>query len=189
MTLEISKESVNKAFEDSDKWRILNLAEREKRLLSNEGVELKIAEDNLLDWVINRVDSRRIILEKKAEILHDYYGDRLLAKDLFKDYLTYKRYTGGLGHVLSLGILGLNMYTKVMKNSYFLGKAGTLGSIAAIEYLSRSCTNKWLEQKIDRPWKIHLHRQSKGLGPTNVANNHHEEILTVPIKTIVTITS
>lgn len=185
MSLGISAESVFKAHKESDKYFVLNPAEKEFRIAKNDGMILKIPQDNTYDWFVNTFDHRRVILEKKAEILHDYYGDRLVAKDLFKEYIDYKKWTSGAANVLSLGIIGTNLYTRVMKNSIFLGKVGTIAGVIALQSIGRYISNNWLEKKIDRPWKIHTYRMSKGLGPTNVPSNKHEEILTVPYRTMV----
>ena len=37
-----------------------------------------------------------------------------------------------------------------------------------------------LEKKLETPWKIHLNRMGKGLGPTNVRWNKHEEYFKIP---------
>lgn len=177
MSLSISPESIKKAYEECDKNIHLNIALKEKNLFSNEGMLLKIPQDNVLDVIINSVDGRRIKLEKKAEILHDYYGDRLLAKDLFKDYLEQKLYKSGVANLLSVGLLAANAYTKVMKSSVFLGKFSSLAAIIAFQSIGRNLSNNWLEKKIDRPWKIHTYRQSNGLSATNVRGNKHKEIL------------
>jgi hypothetical protein len=116
-------------------------------------------------------------LEKKAEILHDFYGDRLIAKDLFKDYLEQKKYKSGFANLLSVGLVSANAYTKVMRSSIFMGKWGTFGSIVALQSIGRNLSNNWLEKKIERPWKIHTYRQSNGLNATNIRRNTHSEVL------------
>lgn len=187
MSLGLSHENLNKARVDSDKYVILQPAEEEFNILNNDGMTLKVVQDNVYDWAMNKIDSRRIVLEKKAEILHDYYGDRLIARDLFKDYLGQKRWTGGLANVLSLGLIGANMYSRVMKSSVFMGKVGTIGTILAIQAMGRYCSNNYLERRIEAPWKIHRNRMAQGLGPTNVISNHHREIENIPLKFLVRI--
>jgi hypothetical protein len=182
MSLGISTNNIHKAHKDLDNWAILPVAEREKNIAGSDGVTLNIIQETSFDWLINTIDGRRIKLEKQAEILHDYYGDRLLAKDLFKDYLSHKKWSGGIANILSFGLIGANLYTRVMKNSIFMGKVGTLASIIAIQAIGRNCSNNLLENHIKNPWNIHLNRMSKGLGPTNVPHNHHEEILTTPMR-------
>jgi hypothetical protein len=182
MSLQISSDSVNKAFYEAEKGYPIPLAKQEHNITNNDGMTIKIAQDNLYDKLINAFDHRRIVLEKKAEILHDYYGDRLLAKELFSDYTSYKRKTTGVANILSFGIVGVNMYTRVMANSVFLGKFGTIASILAIQATGRYFSNNWLEKKIDTPWKIHNYRMSKGLGPTNRKDNFHNEIIAVPYR-------
>lgn len=179
MSLSISQDSIKKAYEDAEKNYHLSVAEKEKNLFTKEGMQLRIPQDNTLDVLINSIDGRRIKLEKKAEILHDFYADRLLAKDLFKDYLEQKKYKSGVANLLSAGLLAANAYTRIMRNSVFMGKLGTIVTIAALQCVGRNLSNNWLEAKIDRPWKIHTFRQSKGLSATNVRSNMHREVLNI----------
>lgn len=144
----ISSQNIEKAFRDSDKFRFIEQAQREHNIHHNDGMTLKIAQDNILDWVINTVDGRRLKLEKQAEILHDYYGDRLLAREIFDRYLGYKQFTGGAANLLTLGLLGANMYSRVMKNSVFMGKVGTVASVLALQYAGRTLSNNYLEKQI-----------------------------------------
>ena len=182
MNIGISAQNITSARKDADKYHILGPADQEYNILNNDGMTIKIAQDNLYDWFVNKVDSKRVILEKKAEILHDYYGDRLLAKDIFKDYLAYKAFSVGAANLLTVGVIGANMYTRVMKNSVLMGKVGTLGSIIALQGIGRYYSNNWLEKKIQTPWRIHTSRMEKGLGPTNIPSNHHPEINNVPLR-------
>lgn len=177
MSLSISQDSIRKAYEEADRNIHLPVAEKEKNLFQKEGMQLRIAQDNTLDTIINSIDGRRIKLEKKAEILHDFYGDRLIAKDLFKDYLDQKKYKSGVANLLSAGLLAANAYTRIMRNSVFMGKLGTVAAIASVQCVGRNLSNNWLEDKIDRPWKIHTYRQSNGLAATNVRSNKHAEVL------------
>jgi len=181
MSLSISQESISKALKESDANIHLPPAVRENNLYKKDGMLLKITEDNFLDTIINSVDGRRIQLEKKAEILHDYYGDRLLAKDLFKDYLGQKFYKVGFANALTAGVIGANFYSKLFKSSYLMGKVGTLATIAAIQYVGRNLSNNWLENHIDRAWKIHTYRQSNGLTGTNLRRNKHLEVLNITV--------
>lgn len=179
MSLSISQESIQRAYQDCDKNIDLTFARKEKNLFSSDGMLLKIPQDNFIDVVINNIDGRRLRLEKKAEILHDYYGDRLLAKDLFLDYLQQKKYKTGLANLLSIGLIAANAYTRVMKSSVLFGKFGTLVTVLALQGVGRTLSNNWLEKKIDRPWKIHTNRLSNGLTATNVRGNTHKEILNI----------
>lgn len=181
----ISHGNIQNAYNNIDKHMINKQAKAEFNILNNDGMTLKIIEDNFLDRITNRIDSRRILLEKKAEILHDYYGDRLLAKDVFKDYLSYKRFTSNVVTTASVALIGANLYSRVLKNSYLMGKVGTLLSIIGLQAYSRKLSNDWLEKHIDTPWKIHCNRMSKGLGPTNVPDNKHFEIHPSPLENFV----
>jgi hypothetical protein len=187
MNLGISAQSLKEAHKDSQQYRYIDEADRDFRIVRDDGMTLKIPQDNLMDWIINTIDHRRLELEKKSEILHDYYGDRLLAKDLFQDYLSHKKWYSGTANLLSFGILGLNAYSRVMSNSVFMKKFGTISSIVALQCAARYFSNNWLESRIDRPWKIHTHRMSKGLGPTNVPSNYHSEIVTTSLRFLVNI--
>jgi hypothetical protein len=182
MNIQLSSDSVSKAYKEIDKFMISEKAKRDINILKDDGMTINIQQDNLFDKVINKIDHRRLVLEKKAEVLNDYYGDRLLTKDLFKDYIAQKKFNSHLSYLLTVGLIGANLYTRVMKNSVLLGKVGTVVTIAALHSAGRYLSNNWLEEKIERPWKIHNYRMSKGLGPTNVPNNHHNEILTVPLR-------
>ena len=178
----ISAENLKLAQIDSERYSILKPAIQETSIIKNDGMILKITQDNTYDWVINRIDSRRIKLEKKAEIIHDFYGDRMIARDLFKDYTSYKTKTSTIANSLCLGLVGANMYTRVMKSSVLIGKVGTIGLIFGIQALSRNFTNGYLEKKLETPWKIHTKRMQKGLGPTNLPDNQFTEINNVPLK-------
>ncbi len=184
MNIAISGDNLSKAYQESDNARVNEIADREYNIIHNDGMTLKIAEDNLYDKIINRIDRRRIKLEKQAEILHDYYADRLLAKELFEQYMSYKNKTSGVASILSLGLIGANMYTRIMRNSIFMGKTGTLATILALQYTGRYLSNNHLESQLERPWKIHSYRMSKGLGPTNIPSNNHREIMTTPLRFI-----
>ena len=181
MSLSISQESINKALKESDANNFLDSANKENNLFNKDGMSLKIAQDNILDTIVNSVDGKRIQLEKKAEILNEYYGDRLIAKDLFKDYLDQKFYKIGLANVLSAGVVGANFYSKLFKSSYLMGKVGTLATIAAIQFVGRSLSNNWLENHIERAWKIHTFRQSNGMTATNLRRNKHGEVLNITV--------
>jgi hypothetical protein len=187
MSIEISSDSINKAYTEVDKYFPIKLPRQEKNIVNNDGMSINIPQDGFYDKVVNTIDNRRIILEKKSEILHDYYGDRLLTKDLFSDYISYKRKTTGIANLLSIGVIGANMYTRVLKNSVFLGKFGTIASIVALQATGRYFSNNWLEKRIETPWKIHNYRMSKGMGPTNLPENKHPEVITVPYSFEVTI--
>jgi hypothetical protein len=187
MNIGISAQSLKEAHGDSQEFRYIKEADRDFRILHDDGMKLKIPQDNLYDWLINTIDHRRVELEKKSEILHDYYGDRLLAKDLFQDYLSNKKLYSGTANLLSLGILGLNAYSRLMSNSVFMKKFGTISSIVALQCAARHYSNNWLESRIERPWKIHTHRMSKGLGPTNIPSNFHSEIITTSLRFFVNI--
>lgn len=178
----ISAEHLKLAQKDSEKFSILKPALQETNIIDNNGMKLKFTQDNTYDWLINRIDGRRIKLEKKAEIIHDYYGDRMIARDLFKDYTGYKTYTSTVANALSISLIGANMYTKVMKSSVFLGKVGTISLILGIQAMSRKFTNNYLERKLENPWKIHTKRMQKGLGPTNLPDNQFDEINNMPLK-------
>jgi hypothetical protein len=182
MSIGISAEAARSAYKDSDKYLILTPGKREFDIHHNDGMTLRITQDGALDYLVNTFDAKRLKLEKQTEILHDYYGDRLLAKELFDRYLSYKRLTGGVASLLTVGLIGANVYTRVLKNSVFMGKVGTLGSILALHYAGRYLSNSYLEKEIELPWKIHTHRMTKGLGPTNFHGNDHSEIITSPLR-------
>src|SRR4051812_29119266 len=98
--------------------------EAQKNIVGKQGITIQIIQDGIIDSVVNTIDHRRIVLEKKADMLNEYYGDSLRTKDIIKDYYHYKRLLSGAANLLSGGILIANLYTKFIKNSVFLGKFG-----------------------------------------------------------------
>jgi len=182
---DISRENLFKARKEIDKFYINKFAEQENRILRDDGMIIRIPEENFLDRLINTLDKRRVILEKKASIIHDYYGDSLVAKDIMKDYLSTKRWYSGVANGLSLALLSANLYSKVLLNSVFMGKVGTAVGILALQSISRYLSNNNLEKKLSRPWQIHTYRMEQGLGPTNKPENPHGERLTTPLSFLV----
>lgn len=178
---DISFSNLEKSHKDLDKHFMNPEGIKDFNILRDDGMIIKIAEDNVIDKVINSFDKRRVILEKKASILHDYYGDSLVAKDIMKDYLSSKKWYMGTAHGFSLAIIGANFYSKAFNNSVFLGKFGTAISIVALQAGFRYLSNNSLEERISRPWKIHSYRMENGLGPTNTPINLHSEKLTSPL--------
>ena len=170
---DISQKNILIARKELDKYFLNPPAENQLKVLNDDGMKIKIAQDNNLDKLINLIDSRRIILEKKAAIINEYYGDSLIAKDVFKDYLKEKKYYAGTANLLSAALLGANLYSRVMKNSVFMGKLGSVITIIGLQTMMRHLSNNSLEKTIERPWKIHSHRMEKGMGPTNYAGNCH----------------
>ena len=167
-----------------DNFTVNSAADREANITSNEGMKLKIPQASIYDRIVNLIDNRRIVLEKKAEILHDYYGDALICKDLFKDYLKEKNKWFLLQSSATAGLLGMSAYLHLYHNTILMKKMGLLTSLIAIHAVSRHFSNDYLEKKVERPWKIHTYRMSKGLGPTNIPSNHHsdEVIISYSIK-------
>ena len=159
---DISKESILKAYDELDKYTINHRLKAYKNILQNDGMTINLIQDGYIDTIINTIDKRRIILEKKADILNEYYGDSLRTKDIIKDYYYHKRIISGAANLTSAAILMANIYTKFAKNSVFLGKIGTIAAITVIHVLNRYLTNNWLEKNIERCWKIHTTRMSKG---------------------------
>ena len=159
---DISPANLLKAHAELDKHYLTETANYQKRIVENDGMTIKIIQDGFLDNIVNTIDRRRIILEKKADILSNYYGNSLRTKDLIKDYYSYKRVVSGAANLTSAGILLANIYTKFAKNSVLFGTIGTLASITAVQCLGRYMTNNWLERNVDRNWKIHTTRMSKG---------------------------
>jgi hypothetical protein len=182
MNIQISSDSVSKAYKEIDKYIVNESAKRDLNIVYNDGMTINIPQDNLFDKLINKFDHRRVVLEKKAEILNDYYGDRLLTKDLFKDYISQKKFNSHIAYLLSVGLIGANVYTRIMKNSVLMSTVGTILTLGALHSTGRYLSNNWLEEKIDRPWKIHNYRMSKGLGRTNRPDNYHDDHIVIPLR-------
>jgi hypothetical protein len=159
---DISKENMLKAHDELDKFVQNRSAQEHKRVITNDGMTIKIVQDGLIDNIVNKLDHRRIVLEKKADIISEYYADNLKAKDLVKDYYSYKRIVSGAANITSAGIILANIYTKFAKNSVLFGSVGTLLAIGGIQAFSRYLSNNWLEKRVERLWKIHTNRMSKG---------------------------
>lgn len=168
---DISKASIKSAKDEMEKYFSNRFAIRETKILNNDGMVLRIPEDNFLDKVINTLDGRRVILEKKSSIIHDYYSDSKLGKDFMKDYLSTKSKYTYAAHALSLGLISTNIYSKVFFKSAFLGKVPTVLGLMAIQSSFRYLSNNKLENQLSRPWKIHTYRMENGLGPTNSFEN------------------
>jgi hypothetical protein len=66
MHIQISSDSLTKAYKEIDKHMISEHAKRDFNILKDDGMTIKIQEDNLFDKVINKIDHRRLVLEKKA---------------------------------------------------------------------------------------------------------------------------
>lgn len=172
---DISGVNLRRAHAELDHYYKIETSDIQKRIHENDGMTIKIIQDGFLDNIINTFDRRRIVLEKKADILSEYYGDSLRTKDLIKDYYSYKRVISGAANLTSAGILFANIYTKFAKNSVFFGALGTIASITAAQCLGRYLTNNWLERHVERNWKIHTTRMSKG---NKIFNN---KVLVQPI--------
>jgi len=164
-------ENITKAFQDIDKHTLNEVAVKELKQLTDDGVNVKIANENLYDRIVNTVDKRRVVLERKSDILSKLYGDGLLCKDLTldqqNDFYPYQL----LKNSAIGGLVGYTAYTSVVNKAPFLKAPGLLLSIGGIHAISRHYYNNMLEKRIETPWKIHIHRVSKGLGPTNFAGN------------------
>lgn len=167
----MQKENILKASEELNKWEINEMAERQIRRMQNDGLTIKIPQENVYDKFVNLVDKRRIVLEKKAEILQDYYGDSRLGKDLFLDHLNDTRLYDYSKYLLTASLLGYNTYSKLIHRTVLMGWPSLVLSLVGVHATTRYLSNNSLESRIERPWKIHTYRMSKGLGPTNVKWN------------------
>lgn len=160
-------ESINQAYANLDKYTLNEESLKELNKLTTDGVELKIPNETISDRFINFFDKKRVILDKKVNILHKFYANTTLAKDLVFDQhydTTPIRY---LRNSAVLGLVSYNAYSSVIYKSPFLKTPGLIAGLVGIHAIERHFTNEILEARIRTPWKIHVNRMSKGLGPTN----------------------
>lgn len=168
-------ENIKKAYEELDKYTLNDVALSDLKKLTEDGTSIKIPNENIYDKLINTFDNRRVILEKKSDILHKYYADTALCKDLTKDqqkdFLPYNI----LKNSAIFSLLGYTAYSSIVHRSPFLKLPGLVISLTAIHSVFRYGYNNMLEKRLETPWRIHLHRVSKGLGPTNFIGNDHKD--------------
>lgn len=160
--------NLTQAYNNLDKYTLNEVALKELRKLTTDGLDIKISNESLYDKIINTFDKKRVILEKKSDILHHCYKDTTYAKDLSLDQQYDTRFINAAKYIGITGLLGYNIFTQAVCKTPFLKTPGLLVSIGLIHCLERKISNSMLEKRIERPWKIHAHRLSKGLGPTNV---------------------
>lgn len=171
----MKEENILEAFKHLDKFTQNDFAIREVRKIKEKDLNVEIAQEGFYDSLVNFFDKKRVILEKKADILNKLYGDSKLAADLTMDYLEESRYINNAKFAGILGLIGYNGYTFFTKKAPLLKLPGLGISILSIHAITRQYTNSILEKKLERPWKIHSYRVSKGLGPTNTKDNPHNE--------------
>jgi hypothetical protein len=160
--------NISQAYSNLDKYTLNDVALKEVRKLTTDGINIKISNESLYDKIVNTFDKKRVILEKKSDILHHYYKDTTYAKDLSLDQQYDTRFLTAAKYLSITGLVGYNIFTQAVCKTPFLKLPGTLVSIGLIHFLERKISNSLLESRIERPWKIHAYRLSKGLGPTNV---------------------
>lgn len=169
----MKQEHIIQAFQNLDKYTLNEVAEQEVNRLRGDGLTIAVPQETLYDRLVNSFDSRRLILERKADILEQYYGDTKFAKDLCLDYINDTHKYNLLKYGAITGLAGYSGYTALFQKTPFLKVPGLLISAAAVHFLTRYLSNNHLEQKLERPWQIHTYRLSKGLGPTNTKANTH----------------
>ena len=167
-------ENLEKAYDKLNKYTINDEARKEINILKAE-VKLTIPNETLFDKIVNSLDHRRVILERKADVLDKLYSDQKVTQDLIKDYNKKVLPINVIKNALVTGLIGYTTYTYLLHRSPFLKLPGLVVSLLGIHSITRKVTNDILENQIDRPWKIHTHRVAKGLGPTNVKSEKHEE--------------
>lgn len=160
--------NISQAYSNLDKYTLNEVALNEVRKLTTDGISIKISNESIYDKIVNTFDKKRVILEKKSDILHHYYKDTTFAKDLSLDQQYDTRFLAAAKYLSITGLVGYNIFTHAICKTPFMKLPGTIVSVGLIHFIERQISNSLLENRLERPWKIHAFRLSKGLGPTNV---------------------
>ena len=171
----MNKENLNKAYVELDKFTLNEAALREINRITTDGINIKLPQENIHDRLINLFDERRVILEKKSDILNNFYKDTTLARDLTLDHLNETFYYRLATKSAIVGLVSYTAYTNIVHKTPFLKAPGLAVGILGIHFIGRKLYNDTLEKKLENPWRIHSTRIRKGLGPTNFISNTHKE--------------
>lgn len=172
----MKKENLIEAQKNLDKFSLNDVAERDIAKLSNDGLNIVLPNETIYDKFVNLLDGRKAVLDRKVDILHKYYSDSKLVRDLSLDHINHSFLINLARQAGMLGLVGYSAYTSIFGKAPFMKLPGLAVSLLGIHCATRCITNDMLEKSIERPWKIHTHRLSKGLGPTNVRWNDHQEL-------------
>lgn len=167
-------ESIKKAYDELSQYSINEVALNELRKLTTDGVVVKISQETMFDRIVNLLDNRRVILQRKSDILHHFYKDSSLAHDLTLDHQSSTLGLNLLTYGSMLGLTGYTLFTYIAHPSPFLKLPGLFTGLLAFHCLNRHFQNNSLEKRLELPWKIHTYRMSKGLGPTNVRSKNKD---------------
>lgn len=173
-------ENISQAYQNLDRYSLNDVAVKELNKLTTDGVTVKITNETMYDRFVNVFDKKRVVLEKKSDILHHYYSDTTLCKDLTLDQQNESLPINLIANTASLSLVGYTAYSSIIHRTPFVKAPGLVAGLAGIHYLARHFTNKQLEKRLERPWKIHTYRLSKGLGPTNVRSHNHDLYTSTP---------
>lgn len=171
-------ENIKKAYDDLSRYSINEVALNELRKHTSDGVVVRISQETLYDRLVNLLDNRRVVLQKKSDILHHFYKDSTLAKDLTLDHQSSTLGLNLLSYGSMLGLTGYTLFTYLAHPSPFLKLPGLSLGLLSIHCINRHFQNNSLEKRLELPWKIHTYRISKGLGPTN-ARSKNKDIYTM----------
>ena len=171
-------ENLEKAYDKLNKYTINDSAIKELNILTKD-LKVTVSNESLTDKILNIIDKRRIILEKKADIINSLYSDYKFAEDIVKDFNSKCLPINISKYAITAGLVGYTGYTYLVHRSPFLKLPGLLISLIGVHSIYRKITNDILEKKVDRAWKIHSYRLSKGLGPTNVKDEKHSELYNI----------
>lgn len=160
-------ESIKQAYAYIDKYNLNEEALKELKKITTNGVDVTLPNETLSDRVINMLDKRRVILNKKSDILNKFYSNTTVAKDIVLDNQSETFAIRSLRNAVVAGLIGYNTYYSIVNRTPFMKLPGLVVSLAAIHAIERKLSNDIIEKRLNTPWKIHTYRLSKGLGPTN----------------------
>lgn len=163
------------AHKNLEKFTINDVAESEVRKQNSQGLNIVLPSETLYDRIANMVDHRKVVLDRKVDILYNHYSDSKFVQEFALDQIKESHYLNLLKYLSISGLIGYNAYTSIFGKAPFVKLPGLVVGVLGIHSATRYITNNMLEKKLETPWKIHTTRMSKGLGPTNVRWNEHDE--------------
>lgn len=157
------------------KFTINDVADREVNRLSSQGLDIVLPTETIYDRIANMVDHRKVVLDRKVDILFKHYSDSKFVQEFALDQIKDSHYLNLIKYLSITGLIGYNAYSSIFGKAPFVKLPGLAIGVVGIHSVSRYFSNNMLEKKLETPWKIHTTRMSKGIGPTNVRWNEHDE--------------
>jgi hypothetical protein len=126
--------NISNAFEKLDYYTLNNIALNEINRITSEGNLIKIPNETIYDRLINFIDYKRILLEKKSTILNNLYKDTPYNNDLVNDFYSKIKHIDLVKNLTIFGLFSYNVFTSLYKKSPFLKFAGLM--VSTIRYSS-----------------------------------------------------